>query len=86
MKTIKTVLLAGVLASVSTMAFAQAGAPTAGVDFRSVYGSNANADGNASYARAGQHVRTRTVSHATTRQRETTGSGFTSGGGVGSPD
>ena len=84
MKTIKTALLAGVLATMSTMAFAQAGAPTAGVDFRSVYGSNA--DGSASYARAGQYVRIRAARHATIRQRETTGSGVISGGGVSSPD
>jgi hypothetical protein len=82
MKTLKTVLLAGVLASVGTMAFAQAGAPTAGVDFRLVYGSNATANGNASYARTGRHVRTG-GNRATIRQGETTGSGYR---GVSSPD
>ena len=85
MKYIKIALLAGGLASVSTLAFAQAGA-TAGVDFNSVYGSNTSADGNASYARAGKHVRARAASHATTRPRETTGSGITSGGGVSGPN
>jgi hypothetical protein len=57
MKYIKIALVAGGLASVSTLAFAQAGAPTVGVNFRTVYGSNASTDGNASYAPAGKHVR-----------------------------
>ena len=78
MKSIKSVLLAGVLATISTMAFAQAGAPTAGVDFRSVYGTKANIDGNTSYARAGKHVRTQAANHGTIRPRETTGSGYRS--------
>jgi hypothetical protein len=86
MKYIKIALLAGGLASVSTLALAQAGAPTAGVDFRSVYGSNTSADGNASYTRAGKHVRARAASHASIKQRATTGSGITDGSGVGSPD
>ena len=85
MKYIKIALLAGGLASVSTLAFAQSGA-TAGVDFNSVYGSTTYADGGASYARAGKPVRAQAASHTTTRQRETIGSGFTGGGGVGSPD
>lgn len=83
MKTIKTALLAGVLATVSTMAFAQAGAPTAGVDFRSIYASNATANGSVSYARAGKHLRTQAANHQTIRPRETTGSGHR---GVSSPD
>lgn len=85
MKYLKIALLAGGLASVSTLAFAQSGA-TAGVDFNSVYGPNTYADGNASYARAGNHVRARAASHATTRPRAATGSDVTSGSGVGSPD
>jgi len=85
MKYIKIALLAGGLASVSTLAFAQAGAPTAGVDFSSVYGSNSYSNG--SYAQAGQRVRTRAASHATIRQRETTGSGsYGPISGHGSPD
>jgi hypothetical protein len=83
MKTIKTALLAGVLATVSTMAFAQAGAPTAGVDFRSVYGASAYADGSVNYVRASKHLRTQAANHQTIRPRETTGSGHRS---VSSPD
>jgi hypothetical protein len=83
MKTIKTALLAGVLATVSTMAFAQSGGATAGVNFDSLYQAQAYSAGNASYARAAQHVRPRAVNHATIQQRETTGSGYR---GVGSPD
>jgi hypothetical protein len=83
MKTIKTALLAGVLASVSTMAFAQGGGATAGVNFDSLYQGQAYSVGNASYAQAGKHVRTRAANRVTIQQRETTGSGYR---GVGSPD
>jgi hypothetical protein len=85
MEYIKIALVAGGLASVSTLAFAQAGAPTAGVDFTTVYGSKASADGNASYPPAGKHVRARAARQTTIKQRTTTGSGITGGSGVGSP-
>jgi hypothetical protein len=83
MKIIKTTLLAGVLASVSSLALAQGGGATAGVNFDSLYQAQGYSTGNASYARAGQHVRTHAVNQAIIRQRETTGSGYR---GVGSAD
>jgi hypothetical protein len=83
MKVLKTALLAGVLASASTMAFAQGGGATAGVNFDSLYQTQAYSTGNASYARAGQQVRTRAVNHTTIQQR---GRAYTTGNGVGSPD
>jgi hypothetical protein len=81
MKYIKIAVLAGALASVSSFAFAQAGAPTVGVDFSSVYAQNTTANG--SYAQAGQHVRARAVRNTANRQ---SGSSITTGSGVGSPD
>jgi hypothetical protein len=83
MKTIKTALLAGALATVSSLALAQGGGATAGVNFDSLYQAQAYSAGNASYARAGQQIRTRAVNRAPIQQRETTGSGYR---GVGSPD
>ncbi len=82
MKTIKTVLLAGALATVSTMAFSQTVAPTSGVNYDSLYTASATIDGNVSYAQA-PHYRTSTVNHAAAQQR---GRAVTSGSGVGSPD
>jgi hypothetical protein len=86
MKYLKIALLAGVLASASSMAFAQAGAPTGGVDFRSVHGSNAAPTRSARSTSAGKRHRTRAVTRTTTPQSETNGSGIVGGGGVGSPD
>ncbi len=86
MKYLKTALLAGVLASVSTLAFAQAGAPTMGVDLGSVYNTGPRYNGSESYARAGTHVYTRSQRRAY-RQNETTGSGsYAPITGYGSPD
>lgn len=83
MNILKTALLAGVLASASTVAFAQGGGATAGVNFDSLYQAQAYSAGNASYAQAGQHVRARAANRAPIQQRETTGSGYR---GVSSPD
>jgi hypothetical protein len=83
MKYIKIALLAGGLASVSSFAFAQTVAPTAGVNYGAVYGSSTNADGTASYARADKRVHTRAVHNTANRQSR---SGVTTGSGVGSPD
>lgn len=80
MKTLTTALLAGVLATASTVAFAQTVAPTTGFDYRSAYGSTA--DANASYASAGRTVHVRT--HRTAVQRPSRA--YTTGGSVGSPD
>ena len=86
MNFIKIALAAGALASVSSLAFAQGGGATAGVNFDSLYQAQSYADGGVSYARADKRNHARAVRNTASQQRQTTGNGYTTGAGVGSPD